>query len=671
MLLAPYGRDAATLAEVLGTRGHPSEAVCSILSLAHKLDDSVGAVVLTEESIIGDVSQLLDALRKQEPWSDIPFILLRAARSSTPGLRPSLPDEVLNAIELERPLSSSSVASAVSTALRAREKQFVLREQMVRLERSEAALRESESELRLIADSLPVLIAFIDRSLVYRFANRAYEDWFGVPIADVLGRRVDEVLGSEMWQERRPSIARVLDGEAVRFEAAWPTRDGLRRDAEIRYLPRLGDSGQVDGFHVFATDITDRKVALEATRLQAAALEVRVRERTAELQAEMRAREDSEAALRQAQKMEAVGQLTGGIAHDFNNMLTGIVGALDLMRMRIEGGKTESLGRLIETAAASAQRAAGLTQRLLAFSRRQTLDPKPVDVGAMVSSMEDLFVRTLGEDIRLRVELGDGLPNALVDVNQLESALLNLVINARDAMPDGGDLTVRTTSKRHGNEEPPSAESVVLSVTDTGIGMEEMLLARVFEPFFTTKPTGQGTGLGMSMVYGFVKQSNGNIDISSMPGRGTTVRLELPVAGNRSLAEAEEKARQVMEGNGQTILVVEDDPQVRGLVSELLCTLGYNVHVAEDADDALALLPSIVGLDLLVTDVGLPGLNGRQLADIVRQSLPELPVLFMTGYAANVPTRAGFLGPGMSMIPKPFELNDFSMSVARIFALPG
>jgi len=670
LLLAPYGRDAATLSEVLGSRGHRSEAVCSVASLAGKLDDSIGAVVVTEEAIVGDVSPLLDALQRQESWSDIPFILLRAARSSTPGLRPSLPDTVLNAIELERPLSSSSVASAVSTALRAREKQFVLREQMVRLEQSEAALRESESELRLIADSLPVLIAFVDRNLVYRFANRAYEDWFGVPIAEVLGRRVDEVLGAAMWQQREQSIARVLKGDPIRIEASWPTRDGNRRDAEIRYLPRLGENGQVDGFHVFAADITDRKVALETTRLQAAALEVRVRERTAELQAEMRAREESEAALRQSQKMEAVGQLTGGIAHDFNNMLTGIVAALDLMRMRIETGKTESLGRLIDTAAASAQRAAGLTQRLLAFSRRQTLNPKPADVNAMVSSMEELFVRTLGEDIRLKVDLGDGLPNALVDVNQLESALLNLVINARDAMPEGGDLTVRTRFKSRSMAEAGSADSVVLSVSDTGIGMDEALLARIFEPFFTTKPTGQGTGLGMSMIYGFIKQSNGNIDIRSAPGRGTTVRLELPVARNRSAVSADEKPKRVVEGHGQSILVVEDDPQVRTLVSELLSSVGYEVYVAEDADKALADVPSIPRLDLLVTDVGLPGINGRQLADIVRQTLPGLPVLFMTGYAANAPTREGFLGPGMSMIAKPFDLDDFSSSVAHMLALP-
>jgi CheY-like chemotaxis protein len=364
--------------------------------------------------------------------------------------------------------------------------------------------------------------------------------------------------------------------------------------------------------------------------------------------------------------MEAVGQLTGGIAHDFNNMLTGIIAALDLMRMRIDTGKPEGIGRLIDTAAASAQRAAGLTQRLLAFSRRQTLDPKPVDVNAMVSSMEELFVRTLGEDTRLQVDLGDGLPSALVDVNQLESALLNLVINARDAMPEGGELTVRTRFKGRSVAEAGSADSVVLSVSDTGIGMDEALIARIFEPFFTTKPTGQGTGLGMSMIYGFIKQSNGNIDIRSAPGRGTTVRLELPVARNRSAVSADEKPKRVVEGRGQSILVVEDDPQVRTLVSELLATLGYTVYIAEDADNALADVPSIPELDLLVTDVGLPGVNGRQLADIVRQTLPALPVLFMTGYAANAHTRAGFLGPGMSMIAKPFDLDDFSSAVARM-----
>jgi PAS domain S-box-containing protein len=670
LLLAPYGRDAATLVDVLRVRGFLSEDVASIQALADKLDDSVGAVVVTEEAIVGDMTTLLDALRRQEPWSDIPFILLRAARSSSPGLRPSLPEEALNVIELERPLSSTSVASAVSTALRARQKQFSLREHMARLEESESALRESHSELRLIADSLPVLIAFIDKNLVYRFANRAYEDWFGMPVSKVLGHRVDEVLGADVWKERRQAVASVLNGEAVRLEASWPTVDGQQREAEIRYLPRMGASGEVDGFHVFATDITDRKVALEATRLQAAALEVRVRERTAALQAEMQAREASEAALRQAQKMEAVGQLTGGIAHDFNNMLTGILAAMDLMRMRVDAGNFDGIGRLVDTATASAQRAAGLTQRLLAFSRRQTLDPKPVDVNAMVASMEELFVRTLGEDIRLHVVLQAGLPLALADANQLESALLNLVINARDAMPDGGDLTVQTTtSAGKAGGGAASGECVVLSVTDTGIGMDEALLARVFEPFFTTKPLGQGTGLGMSMIYGFIKQSNGNIDISSAPGKGTMVRLEVPVAREDLVSSSDERSARV-DGNGQSVLVVEDDLQVRSLVSELLSTLGYTVHAAAAADEALTLLPSIMGLDLLVTDVGLPGLNGRQLADLVRQSLPDLPVLFMTGYAGKVPTRAGFLGDNMSMISKPFDLDDFSSSVARMLAPP-
>ncbi|MET0936796.1 MAG: PAS domain-containing protein, partial [Luteibacter sp.] len=305
LLLAPYGRDVDSLASVLQGRGYRSEALVSIAELADRLDDTVGAVVLTEESIAGDLGELSRALRRQEAWSDIPFILLRAAHASGPGRRPSLPDDVLNVVELERPMSAASLVSAVSTALRARHKQFVIRDQMLRLEESEAALRESESELRLIADSLPVLIAFIDDKLVYRFANRAYEDWFGVAIADIIGRSVEDVLGPDAWHERKPALDKVLAGQPVRMEVSWPKADGRRRDAEIRYLPRFDEDGHVDGLHVFATDITVRKVALEATQLQAAALELRVLERTAELQAEMKAREASEDALRQAQKMEA------------------------------------------------------------------------------------------------------------------------------------------------------------------------------------------------------------------------------------------------------------------------------------------------------------------------------------------------------------------------------
>jgi CheY-like chemotaxis protein len=351
-------------------------------------------------------------------------------------------------------------------------------------------------------------------------------------------------------------------------------------------------------------------------------------------------------------------------------MLTGILASMELMRSRVDDGKVEMLPRLIDIASTSAQRAAGLTQRLLAFSRRQSLDPRPVDVGALVESMADLLSRTLGERVRLRTDTGAPGALAMVDANQLESALLNLVINARDAMPEGGELQVATSvgTLPDGDALSQGGAYVVMAVKDTGMGMDEATLGKVFEPFFTTKPIGQGTGLGMSMIYGFVSQSKGHIRVESAPGKGTTVRLYLPVASVQGDTARGQPAQPLVEGRGQRILVVDDDVQVRTLVTELLGQLGYSVEAVASAEDALPVLSSDTSFDLLVTDVGLPGLNGRQLADLARQSQPALPVLFMTGYAASALSRSEFLAPGMTMIGKPFSLAALSEEVGATLA---
>ncbi|SEN17578.1 PAS domain S-box-containing protein [Luteibacter sp. UNCMF331Sha3.1] len=666
-IVAPFGQDAPSIASVISAHGLRPAIYETIDQLAGAIGEDVGAVVLTDEALAGDLSSLCGALAAQPAWSDIPFVLLRAPTSRARVLRAPLPPEIASVVEIERPLASASLLSAIDSALRTRFRQFVIRDQMIRLERSEAALRESETELRLIADALPVLIAFVDAGLVYRFANLAYEEWLGVPVAQVVGRRVEDVVGPEMWAARRHDIASVLTGTFVRTEVRWPMRDGGRRDAEVRYIPRFDASGAVDGFHVFAADITERKVALETTQQQAALLERRVAERTAALEAEMAARQASEAALRQSHKMEAVGQLTGGIAHDFNNMLTGILAAMELLRTRLDEGRTDHLPRLIDIASTSAQRAAGLTQRLLAFSRRQSLDPKPVDVSSLARSMEDLLSRTLGERVRLAIAAAADLPMAMVDANQLESALLNLAINARDAMPEGGRLLVETGVDCLPDEASANPSPyVVMTVSDSGVGMDDATLARVFEPFFTTKPIGQGTGLGMSMIYGFINQSDGHVRIDSAVGTGTTVRLYLPLAPAMAGQHHTSVEGLVTGGNGQRILVVDDDVQVRALVTELLHELSYDVVTADSAEAALETLASLERVDLLLSDVGLPGLNGRQLADVVRQDRPALPVLFMTGYANNATNQAAFLGEGMEMIAKPFTLAALSEAVTRM-----
>ncbi|TFF14393.1 response regulator [Pseudomonas sp. BCA14] len=411
----------------------------------------------------------------------------------------------------------------------------------------------------------------------------------------------------------------------------------------------------------------DRLIELSASerRLQITleSLEQQVEERTAQLR-------HNEDALRQSQKMEAVGQLTGGIAHDFNNMLTGIIGSLEMLRRRVSRGKLDDLDSLIDLGVTSANRAASLTHRLLAFSRRQSLDAKPVDINQLVSSMGELLKRSINESIVLDMRLSTDLWTAEADPNQLESALLNLVINARDAMPAGGRLVVETTNRHldsvftaaYGTLEP--GDYVELSVSDTGCGIPEGLINRVFDPFFTTKPIGQGTGLGLSMIYGFARQSHGHVTIHSEVDKGTTVSLFLPrFLGEITQAEASDPALLPVAGAEETVLIVEDDPAVRVLVSTVLKELGYAFVEAGDAPSALPIIESDQRIDLMISDVGLPGMNGRQLAEIGRQIRPGLKVLFITGYAEHAAVRGGFLDPGMQLITKPFT---FDMLTAKV-----
>jgi PAS domain S-box-containing protein len=439
---------------------------------------------------------------------------------------------------------------------------------------------------------------------------------------------------------------------------------------ETRWLARRGEAVRDDESselrHVGVIyDVTATKASEVALREMNDTLEARVQEAIAE-------REQAEEQLRQSQKMEAVGQLTGGIAHDFNNLLTGIVGSLDLMQTRINEGRTENLSRYSNLAMASAQRAAALTHRLLAFSRQQPLEAKAVDVNRLVGSMDDLLRRTLGERVRLEVVVSGGLWLTLCDPNQLENALLNLAINARDAMPEGGRLIIETVNSFLDDAYAAreigvrAGQYVCVCVTDTGTGMPPDVIAKAFDPFFTTKPIGQGTGLGLSMIYGFAKQSEGNVKIYSEADKGTSVKLYLP----RFFGEFEEPGTTRGETPraelGETVLVVEDDDTVRTLVVEVLGELGYATREAPDGPSGLRILQSDARIDLLVTDVGLPGLNGRQLADQARPGRPDLKVLFMTGYAENAAFGAGHLAPGMQMITKPFPVEGLASKIRSI-----
>jgi PAS domain S-box-containing protein len=449
----------------------------------------------------------------------------------------------------------------------------------------------------------------------------------------------------------------------------------LQQDGSARWVFARGrsfkdDHGRPARFVGASIDITERKQHETALRELNETLEQRVNQRTRALGAmnerlhrEMQERERAEEALRHAQKMEAVGQLTGGIAHDFNNMLTGIIGSLDLMQRYIANGRSAEIGRFADAAVTSAQRAAALTHRLLAFSRRQSLDRQRLDPNQLVHSLEELLSRTKGEHIELRIRFGrDIWP-------------VNLVINARDAMPDNGILRIETANchldagdRQHSLEPVKPGDYVMFSVSDTGSGMAPAVLAKAFDPFFTTKPTGQGTGLGLSMIYGFAQQSGGHVTLESTVGEGTVVRLYLPrhtdsVAVESAWQAPEDAPRAV---HGESVLVVEDDPAVRMLVLNVLDELGYRGHPADDGKTAIPLLESSLRIDLLVTDVGLPGINGRQLAEIARQHRPGLKVLFMTGYAEKAAEKQHFLDAATDMIAKPFTIDALANKIREM-----
>lgn len=539
---------------------------------------------------------------------------------------------------------------------------------------AERAQRESEDLYKGLFDAIDegfCIIRFFDgphgpdSDYIHIQANAAYERHAGIP--NVVGQKLREMVGEEAdaWVARYGGVLRT--GVPIRFQQELVATGRFLELAAIRIEPP-----ERKLVAVLFQDITARREAEIALAQLNATLESQVQARTSELMA-------AEEALRHSQKMEAVGQLTGGLAHDFNNILAGISGSLEAMSTRLTQGRLADLDRYIAGAVGATRRAAGLTQRLLAFSRRQTLDPKPVNINRLVDGMLDLIGRSVGPGIQVETVGAAGLWTSFVDVGQLENALLNLCINARDAMPDGGHLTIETSNRWMDEKaaqmrgiEP--GQYVSLCVSDTGTGMTPDVIARAFDPFFTTKPIGQGTGLGLSMVYGFAGQSGGAARIYSEVGKGTMICIYLP----RHMEEAEAGVEHTdavdeaprSEGN-ETILLVDDEPLIRMLAAEQLEELGYEVMEAGDAASALKLLSMQRHVSLLITDVGLPGgMNGRQLADAARQARPNLEVLFITGYAENAVLNHGHLDAGMHVMTKPFQMDSFARRVKSLIAGP-
>jgi PAS domain S-box-containing protein len=516
--------------------------------------------------------------------------------------------------------------------------------------------RNIDAELyrRLVQSVVDYAIFMLDENGYIVSWNPGAERIKGYSADEILGEHFSRFYTPDDIQNDMPAKALETARRDGRFiYEGWRVRkDGSRFWANVLIDPVKDEKGKIVGFAKVTRDLTER--------------------RQAELELE-----ESQQALFQAQKMEAVGQLTGGLAHDFNNLLAGIVGSLDLMKARLAQGRLNDLERYITAAQGAASRAAALTHRLLAFARRQPLEPTTVDVNRLIQGMEELVRRTVGPSVTIETILAAGLWNCICDKNQLENAVLNLCINARDAMPDGGRITIETANSWVDDSgaayrDMPPGQYVAICVSDTGSGMTEEVRSRAFDPFFTTKPIGQGTGLGLSMIYGFAKQSNGQVRIYSEIGEGTTVKIYLPRhvgAVDNGIEYAPEPLARSEEG--ETVLVVDDEPTVRMLVGDTLADLGYRGIEAADAASALRVLESDIDIDLLISDIGLPGdMSGKQLAEVARRSRPRLKVLFITGYAENAAIINGHLEPGMHVLSKPFPIDKLAARIRSIIQQP-
>ncbi|MDP6342946.1 MAG: PAS domain S-box protein [Alphaproteobacteria bacterium] len=505
---------------------------------------------------------------------------------------------------------------------------------------SEETLRQRERQLRLITDAVPASITYLDASLHYRFVNRVAEQWYARPAAEIVGKHAREVLGDNAFDQLldQPDFPSASRSDNLEVSLTYP--DGVDRQVEITTVPHLGDDGELQGYFVLTIDVTERQ-ALEAR-------------------------------LRQSQKMEAVGQLTGGIAHDFNNLLSVIIGNIAMLEDKL--GPDHSLRELTAPTMRAADHAATLTHRMLAFARQQPLELRRLDVNDVLGNAEDLLRSSLTEDIEFTTALAEDLYDCVADPVQLEQAILNLAINARDAMPKGGRLHIETANVQlsgNGGESGPDLPPgpyLMITVNDDGDGIAPDIQPRIFDPFFTTKDVGAGSGLGLSMVFGFVRQSHGDITVESDIGAGTTFRIYLPCAEDGE--EREDRpivATPDRTGTGETILLVEDDPDVREMVATVLGRRGYLVLEASDGRAGLERLSDHRKIDLLLTDVMLPGgIGGRELANRARTRDPGLKVLFMSGYDREVIVEQGRMNPDGRLLAKPFTPSDLGHRVRAV-----
>nr|WP_210324023.1 hybrid sensor histidine kinase/response regulator [Agrobacterium sp. AGB01] len=673
MVYAPIGRDAEIAVSLLKEAGVAATAVSDIASFVAKLSDDIAFAVVTEEAFrSADLRGFSAWIEAQPSWSDLPFVIL-TNRGGGPERNPAAArlSEVLGNVSfIERPFHPTTFISVALSAMRGRRRQFDARARIEALDEGERRLQTALSAGRLGAWEFDLATGELITSTTFRsiFGRSATEEFsYTDLLATIHPEDVDR-----MQLAVRTTIETGAD-YAIEYRTIWS--DGSVHWAEIRaqlYRDREGKAIKLVGV---SADITARLKAEEHQRQLNEVLEERVAERTRKLEetharmmAEVNQRESAEQQLRQAQKMEAIGQLTGGVAHDFNNLLMAVLGNLELLRKYV--GDDARAVRLIEGAQQGAKRGASLTQRLLAFSRRQDLRIDPVDMLALVTGMEDLLKRSVGSTIVIKTDVPDHLPLVSADANQVELALLNLVVNARDAMPDGGEIRIGLNGAHQAipSGELAAGDYVVLSVVDQGYGMDRDTLQKAVEPFFSTKELGKGTGLGLSMIHGLASQLKGDLKLTSELGKGTRAELWVPVATSdittKSAAVEATVDPTVSSSGPKRILLVDDDVLIAMSSADMLMDLGHDVVEAHSGKEALEHLGDGSGFDLLITDYSMPGMTGADLTVAVRHVVPKLPILIASGYAE--------LPPGVDLdvarLGKPYTQEQLARELDRLFA---
>ena len=664
LILAPRGRDAEVACSLIEQTGVACQVCADLASVVGFVDDDVAFLLITEEAIRGaDLRPLAIWLANQPPWSDLPFLLV-TNHGGGPERNPIASrwlETLGNVSFIERPFHPTTLLSVARAAVKGRRRQHDTRRLL-------ANLRESDVRLRTALHAGHLTAWEFDFATSRVAVSAEGRSILGHAVVREVG--VDELMRG-IAPDDRANVVQALghsvgSGEDFAVDLRFGRPDGSTLWLEVRARLVRDAGGSPRRFVGLASDITVRKSAEAALQGMNEQLERHVEERTAQLRnahdelvAQTAERERTEAQLRQMQKLESIGQLTGGVAHDFNNLLTAVIGNLELLRKRVPANPSSD--RLIDGAMQGAQRGAALTQRLLAFARHQALDARPVDLGDLVRGMDDLLRRSLGPSVEMVQDFPAGIPPAYVDANQVELALLNLAVNSRDAMPDGGTLTLTLDVAETGAVRDLAAGRYVrLTVSDTGGGMSSETLRKAIEPFFSTKDVGKGTGLGLSMIHGLAQQLKGALRLFSTPGRGTRAELWLPVADGAAEVAAPETAARAPDGKRRaTLLFVDDDFLISLSTTSLLEDLGHTVVTASSGSEALDVLRAGKPIDMMITDYAMPGMTGLQLAEEARALRPDLPILLATGYA-DLPTRAKLELPRLS---KPYQQRQLAEQI--------